>query len=365
MFRAMLGDNTGILELVWFNNKFIKNNINIGDELLVYGKVKKAAKAQMINPEYRKIHKEGKIKGENTVTFPHKLSQITDKQKYEAFRTTPFANGFTFNFAKAVIANEQLGKNSVPDFLTVSISSTDYIGHTFGPNSIEMQDTYLRLDRDLASFLEYLDVTIGRGKYTVFLTADHGVAHIPQFLNEHNMPGGYFEDGTIEKELNSELEKKFGQKKLIQKVMNYQVYINEKLIQDSAVSRDAVITSTIQLLKAKDYVVTAFETDELPEVTLPEPQKTMVVNGYNPKRSGQIQFTLKPGYFDGWGTGTTHGLWNPYDAHIPFVLYGCGIKPGKLYRDVHMTDIAPTIAALLKIQMPSGNVGKVVYEALY
>ncbi|MBI3883925.1 MAG: alkaline phosphatase family protein, partial [Sphingobacteriales bacterium] len=122
---------------------------------------------------------EGNIKGENTPTFPHKLSLIGN-DKYEAFKTTPFANTYTFDLAKATIQNEKLGAtNGITDFLAVSISSTDYIGHTFGPNSIEAEDTYLRLDRDIASFLQYLDGTIGKGNYLLFLTADHGVAHVP------------------------------------------------------------------------------------------------------------------------------------------------------------------------------------------
>lgn len=111
---------------------------------------------------------ENTIKGEKSVTFPHKLSGISAADKYEAFKTTPFANSFTFDFAKAAIENEGLGKNSVTDFLTVSISSTDYIGHAFGPNSVEIEDCYLRLDNDIAGFLQYLDTKIGKGNYLVF-----------------------------------------------------------------------------------------------------------------------------------------------------------------------------------------------------
>ena len=120
----------------------------------------------------------------------------------------------------------------------------------------------------------------------------------------------------------------------------------------------------IKDLKQKEYIVTAFETARIAETSLPEPQKTMLMNGYNPKRSGDIQFTLKPAYFDGGKKGTTHGLWNPYDAHIPLVWYGWGIKTGKIKRETYMTDIAATLAALLKIQMPNGCVGKVITEVL-
>ncbi len=305
---------------------------------------------------------ENTIRGEKTVTFPHKLSAIDAKDKYEAFRTTPFANSFTFDFAKAAVENEMLGKNSVTDFLAVSISSTDYVGHTFGPNSVEIEDTYLRLDRDIADFLNYLDVKIGKGNYTLFLSADHGAAHIPSFLAEHNIPGGAFEDAGILKELNTKIEEKFAVKKAVQTVMNYQVYLNKKGIQEQGKTIDEITGFIIGTLKAKDFIINAVELDELQEASLPQPQKDMMINGYNPKRSGDIQFTFKPGYFDGWTKGTTHGAWNPYDAHIPCLFFGWGVKPGKTYRTTSMADIAPTIAALLKIQMPNGCVGKVIAE---
>ncbi|MBL7701248.1 MAG: alkaline phosphatase family protein [Ferruginibacter sp.] len=307
---------------------------------------------------------EGAIKGESTVTFPHRLSAIPDSSKYESFRTTPFANTFTFDFAKAAIENESLGQNTVTDFLAVSISSTDYIGHAFGPNSVEIEDTYLRLDKDIADFLQYLDARLGKGNYTFFLSADHAVAHIPAFLAEHKIPGGNFEDADIRRELNQMIEKDFGVRNAVQSLQNYQVYLNSNELERQGKDIDAVKKAVIKTLKAKPFIIAAFETDKLMLTTLPEPQKTMMINGFNPKRSGDIQFTLKPGYFDGGVKGTTHGLWNPYDAHIPCVFFGWGVKKGKTSRETYMTDIAPTIAALLQIQMPSGSVGKVITELI-
>lgn len=307
---------------------------------------------------------ENTIKGEKTVVFPHKLSLIEAKDKYEAFRTTPFANSFTFDFAKAAIENEKLGKNTVTDFLAISISSTDYVGHTFGPNSIEVEDTYLRLDSDIAGFLAYLDAQVGKGNYTLFLSADHGVAHIPSFLKEHKIPGGTFEDSDILKELNSKVEEKFAVKKAVKTVMNYQVYLDKKGIAEQGKGVDEVTGFIINTLKEKEFIVNAVELEEIQEAALPQPQKDMIINGYNPKRSGDIQFTFKPGYFDGWTKGTTHGAWNPYDAHLPCVFFGWGVKQGKTNRLTSMADIAPTIAALLKIQMPNGCVGKVITELI-
>ena len=305
---------------------------------------------------------ENAIKGEKTVTFPHRLSTIGDADKYESFKTTPFANSFTFDFAKSAIENEALGKNTVPDFLAVSISSTDYIGHSFGPNSVEIEDTYLRLDNDIADFLQYLDTKVGKGNYLVFLTADHGVAHIPAFLAEHKIPGGVFNEGEVSRELNKMIEDEFGMKNVVQSLQNYQVYLNADEISKQGKDLSAVKKSVIRFLAAKPFIIHVFDTRELASTTMPEPQKTMMGNGFNPKRSGDIQFTFKPGYFDGGKKGTTHGLWNPYDAHIPLLWYGWNIKPGKTNRETYMTDIAATAAALLQIQMPSGCVGKVITE---
>jgi predicted AlkP superfamily pyrophosphatase or phosphodiesterase len=306
---------------------------------------------------------EGNINGESTVTFPHKLSAMGDK-KYSSFRTTPYANTFTFDFAKKAIENEKLGSNTVPDFLTVSISSTDYIGHTFGPNSIEAEDTYLRLDKDIADFLQYLDQKIGKGNYLIFLTADHGVAHIPAFLAEHKIPGGTFSDNAFAKEINQEIEAKFGLKNIVQSVQNYQVYLNFKEIEKQGKDKAAIVNDVMNVIRQKPYIVNVFETEKIMQTTLPDPQKMMTTNGYNPKRSGDIQFTFKPGYFDGGTKGTTHGLWNPYDAHIPLLFYGWNVPHGKTNRTTYMTDISATVAAMLHIQMPNGCVGKVITEAM-
>lgn len=305
---------------------------------------------------------EDNIKGEKTAVFPHKLSAITGPDKYSAFKTTPFSSTYSFEFAKATIENESMGKNTVTDFLALSISTPDYIGHTFGPNSIEVEDTYLRLDRDIADFLTYLDKTVGVGNYLFFLTADHGVAHIPGFMAEHKIPAGVFNDNTVAKKINDAVDSIFGVKKAIQTVMNYQVYLNINLLEKEGKDVAAVKKLVIKMLKEEDFVVTAFATEDLVTTVLPPTQKEMMINGYNPKRSGDIQFTAKPGYFDGWAKGTTHGLWNPYDAHIPLLWFGWNIKPGKSNREVYMTDIAPTLAAMLQIQMPNGSVGKVITE---
>jgi predicted AlkP superfamily pyrophosphatase or phosphodiesterase len=298
-------------------------------------------------------------------TFPYSLSSIT-KGKYSTFKYTPYASTFTFNFAKQAIENEKLGTGNVTDFLAVSISSTDYMGHTFGPNSVEAEDTYLRLDKDIADFLNYLDAKMGRDNYLIFLSADHGVAHIPNFLKENKIPADVFTESINMKELNKLIEDSFGIKKCILSIENYQVYIDIALLNINRKDVAVIKMFILDWLRAKPFVTHAFELSSLPVTTIAEPIKTMLTNGYLPARSGDIQILIKPGYFDGGNSnkGTAHGLWNPYDAHIPLLFYGWAIKHGKTSRETYMTDIAPTIAALLQIQMPSGCVGKVLGEVM-
>lgn len=305
----------------------------------------------------------GKLPEEKTVTFPHRLSQIT-KSKYTAFKYTPFAATYTFDMAKSAIENEKLGKNNVTDFLAISISSTDYMGHTFGPNSIEAEDTYLRLDGDIADFLNYLNTTIGEGNYLLFLTADHGAAHVPVFLDQHKIPAGNFSISDLSKKLNARLEDVFGLKKGFITIQNNQVYLDYSYLKKSDKNPEVVEEEIIDFLNEQPFVEYAFSTKNIETASMPAVIKKLLINGYNFKRSGQIGFIQKPGYIGMGNTGTTHGAWNPYDAHIPLIWFGTNIKPGKTNRETYMTDIAPTLSAILNIQMPSGNVGKVIEEVV-
>jgi len=302
------------------------------------------------------------LPGEDNV-FDHQTDTIT-KSKYTSFIYTPGANTYTFDMAKAAIKAEDLGKGVFTDMLAVSFSATDYAGHKFGPNSIEVEDMYLRFDKDLSMFLSYLDVVVGKDQYLLFLTADHGVAHIPAFNREHRLPGGAVDDALIGQQINDSLTKRFNLTNLIENISNYQIYLNQAVLPETNVDKEVVKNFIIQKLLQHPGISHAFDLSTLGNFPLPQQVKLMVANGYNQKRSGDIQFIFKPQWFDGFNKGTTHGVWNPYDAHIPLLWYGAGIKPGKLYREVYMTDIAPTLAALLGIQVPNASIGKVIDELM-
>ena len=306
---------------------------------------------------------EGKIPGINQNAFPYTTNNLGDK-KYKAFKYTPFGNTYTLKFAESAIENEKMGKGSVTDFLAVSLSSTDYIGHVFAPNSVEIEDTYLRLDLDLTEFLNYLDKTIGAGNYLFFLTADHGVAHNPDFMKEHKLPGGNFEDNDLMKSLNDTLKSLNRNVPQVMAIDNSQIYFNDNDELIKANGKEIFKDIIVSLLEKKSFISNAFDIEKVSTSTLPTVMVEMVKNSYYPKRSGDVMFIPNPGFLDGGKTGTTHGLWNPYDAHIPLVWYGWNIKSGRSHKEFHMTDIAATLAALLDIQMPNGCVGKVIEEVV-
>lgn len=298
---------------------------------------------------------------ESTTTFPHQLDNQVGKD-YKLMRATPYGNTFTLMMAKEALINENLGQRGETDFLNVSLSSTDVIGHMYGPNSVEIEDVYRRVDRDLGDFFAELDSRIGEGNYLVFLTADHGGAHIPGFLNENKLPGQAV--GSMVEELNEVVFQKFGVKDFVTDEYAYQIYLDENKLDDSKMSMKELQRFIIDYLNNKDEVYLAFDTRDYLTVNLPVDILERFRRGFNPKLSGDIQVILKPGSFFGEQVGTNHGLWYPYDSHIPLIFYGWKIKPGQLNREVYMTDIAATVAALLHIQMPSGCIGKPIYEVM-
>ncbi len=304
---------------------------------------------------------EGKFTGETTTTFPHQTSKL----RLSDIKKTPFGNNIVFDLAKEAIAEERLGQGAVTDFLCISCSSPDYIGHMFGPNSIEVEDTYLRLDRDIADFLNYLDDKIGENEYTLFLTADHGVAHNPQFLLDHKVPAGYSYSSKLKDELNAALNPLFKSNRLVRQVGENYIWLHHGVTDSLKLDESLITKEILKVLKSHTEVQYAIAMEHIDKAVLPKALKEMAINGYNAKRSGEILLLLQPGWFDAYAvTGTTHGTWNPYDTHIPMLWYGWGIKNGATNRTVHMTDIAATIATLLHIQMPNGCIGECIDDVL-
>lgn len=311
---------------------------------------------------------EGKFKGEAAPVFPRDLNKLKVENGLDLIKGTPFGNTLTLDLAKAAIENENLGKNpeGVTDFLAVSLSSTDYIGHQFGIDAIEIEDTYLRLDADLASLISYLDEHIGKDAYTLFLSADHGAAHNPRYFKDKKGNAGYFDTKKHKAEINMMLELKFGEKELVNSLMNYQVHLNNALIANEKLDESDIREAIVAYMKKMDGVAFVTDMDKTAVASIPARIKERIINGYHIKRSGVIQYILEPQWFSGTenGTGTTHGTWGSYDAHIPLVFMGWGVNKGKSNRETHMVDIAPTLAAILKIEEPNGNIGVPIEEVI-
>ncbi|MBS4062954.1 MAG: alkaline phosphatase family protein [Chitinophagaceae bacterium] len=300
----------------------------------------------------------------NKTTFPYDTRSYAGTN-YGKLPYMPQGATYTFEMAKAAMVGEQLGKRGITDFLTVSISSPDYMGHTYGPNSVEAEDTYLRLDRDLGAFLNYLDAQLGKGQYLVFLTADHGAAHVPGFLKEYKLPGGSIPLGTLVKKVNDEVANTFGIKNAIIFSTYYNLSLNTKMLDSLKLDvAETVKQYIIHFFEHQEGIFRVVDKSKLGTAILPNPVRERLINGFYPYRSGDLQVIPEPQWFKDNPKGTDHSVWNPYDSHIPLLWYGWNIKPGRSTEEVYMTDIAATVAAMLRIQMPNGCVGKPIQAVM-
>ena len=300
--------------------------------------------------------------------FPYDLAKLRSKNSAAFLSNTPFANDYLTEMAKATLVNEGMGKDDVSDFLCISFSSTDAVGHRVGPNAVETEDVYLRLDRNLADILKTLDKEVGVGNYTVFLTADHGVADVPQYLKDNKVPAGYFNENYAKAKLDEHLASYFPGRSFIEVISNEQIYLNQAAFQKDPKTSGIdmfIVTELIgKYLMTIDGVADFYTENILRETNYSEGGvRGAVVRGYHAKRSGDIVISLEPGWFSGGSVqGTTHGSPYSYDTHVPGLFYGHGIKKGSSVRYHPITDIAPTISVLLNIKFPSGCTGQPVAE---
>ena len=309
---------------------------------------------------------EGKFRGETSTSFPHNLPELWDDNGgYDILKSTAYGNSITADFALEALKEEKLGQDAITDFLAVSFSSTDYVGHMFGVNSKEVEDTYLRLDQDLARLLTALDEQVGEGEYTVFLTADHAAVNVPAYLKDNKIPAGYFSMNDSKDKFSEFLKFKYGTTDIIKNISNYQIFLDHEIIANLDMELEDVEEEIAQELLGYDGIYKIYTGHQMWENEYTSGVPHILQMGYNQKRSGDILLVLYPAHIGGYGkTGSSHGMPWIYDTHTPLLFFGKGIQQGSTVSRTEIPDIAPTVAALLGIAFPNGTTGKPIVEVL-
>jgi len=299
------------------------------------------------------------FRGKGMATFPYDLKKLSKKNGgFDLLKATPYGNSIVTDFAIEALKAEALGKDNITDVLAVSFSSTDYVGHNFGVNSKEIEDTYIRLDKDLKRFFEVLDAEVGVGEYTLFLTADHGAIDVPAYLQSLKIPAGYVDNNQFKERFNTFLKDSYGTTAIVENISNNQIFIDKnklkKLGLDLETVQKAIVNEQINYSNiSKVYTATTMNS-----VYFADGIEALLQKGYNQKRSGDIILVNNPAYISYPKVGSTHGSGLNYDTHVPLLFYGKGIKKGHTFKKTEITDIAPTISALLGISFPNFSIGE-------
>ncbi len=309
---------------------------------------------------------EGSFSGLLRPVFPYNLKELAPKNYgYSILKGTPAGNTMSNLFAQAAIKGESLGKDDVTDFLALSFSSTDYVGHQFGPQSMEAQDIYLRLDLEIAQLIKFLDTEVGEGEYVVFLTADHGSVQVPSYLQKLQVPADYWSPGNMVIDAKAFLVKRFGVGNWILDYSNNQFFLNHKLANQKGLKMVDLENDLVDFCVEYDGVLKATTAHAMRNNEYTEGVLNVIQNGYNQERSGDVIIVSKPGWMQySSRTGTSHGSPFAYDTHVPLIFYGWGIEKGNSFEKTYIRDIAPTVSSLLHIQMPNGCTGNTLLELM-
>jgi predicted AlkP superfamily pyrophosphatase or phosphodiesterase len=303
--------------------------------------------------------------------FPYDLRKLSLKGKsgsqrdYSLLRETPFGNTLTTSFAKKLIEMEQLGKDDITDFISICYTSTDYIGHRFGPSSYEMADAIFRLDREIEELLKYLLETFGKKNILVYFTSSHGISEIPGILESNKIPSGYFRQDQALYLLRSYLKATYGDGDWVKGYSEKQVFLNRTLIEDAKLPLEEVQKKVARFLVqfsgvAAAYPYSAFESNDFNNGNLKR-----IMNNFSPQRSGDVIITLNSGWVEKEVDNVTnHNSPYDYDSHVPLVWYGWSVNRASVMRKVNMTDIAATLSSMCKIPFPNACTGEPLFELL-
>jgi predicted AlkP superfamily pyrophosphatase or phosphodiesterase len=310
------------------------------------------------------------IGGKSTPTFPYEFQKMSGgKLNTQYFTVSPFANTLLTDFAMESISNESLGSDKQTDMLCISYSTPDIAGHTFGPYSLEIEDMYVRLDRELERLLTNLETNFGKGGFVAFLTADHAVVPVPQMLIDKKLPGGYLFLDQYMNELKSVSLSKFNSD-LIEFETNQNIYLNLEKIDSLKLNKNDVAYFFAEKIKTWPNVKAVFTYQELSNPAKDNEWKDMVRFGYETRRSGEIIFIMEPGFLvkeidsEKAHRGTSHGSSFNYDTHVPLLWYGAQIPSKDVYETYEIIDIAPTLTHILNLQRSGAMTGKPILEVL-
>lgn len=284
----------------------------------------------------------------------------------------PLCGHITADMAIAAMKGEQLGQGDATDMLCISFSQTDVIGHEWSTRGEHTDEAYLELDKDIAKLLKAFDEQVGKGNYIVFLTADHGAAHNFQWMQDHKMAGGAWrmKEDVMGSGLKAYLRDQLGADlSIINGINGYRVYLNHGRIAELGLELSKVKEALIDYARQMPHVQFVMDFEKVNTWSVPDVIRSRALLGYHPHRSGDLLLVLEAGWYEFWTggmspVGTTHGEWNPYDAHIPLLFYGWKVEHGSTSREVHITDIAPTICQKLHIQQPNACVGEAITEVV-
>ena len=301
--------------------------------------------------------------------FPYDLKKLrsgnifSSKNDYSLLRETPFGNSLTTNFAIRLIQKERLGKDNVTDYLSICYSATDYIGHRFGPSSVEMGDAILRLDDDIKNLLTFINDSIGKKNVLIYFTAAHGISEIPAVLEKNRIPSGYFQQNQALQLLRSYLNAIYGEGEWVKGYSERQIFLNRTLIEDARLSLDDVQKKVARFLVQftgveAAYPYSAFEANDFGNGNLKR-----IINNFSPQRSGDVIVILNPGWVEKVSDFVTnHNSPYEYDSHVPLIWYGWTVNRSTVTRQVNITDIAATLSTLCKIPYPNACTGEPMFE---
>jgi predicted AlkP superfamily pyrophosphatase or phosphodiesterase len=300
--------------------------------------------------------------------FPYILKDISKKfdkkNNYEILKYTPFGDNLTKDFAISSIVGEELGKDEYTDVLNISFTVSERIGNLFGPLSVETEDIVLRLDKEIAHLLDFVDKTIGKENVLIYLTAEHGVVHIPEYLNQNKIPSGYFTSAGAISLLRSYMNNIYGKGDWIKQYHGQQIYLNRTLIEDAKLKLSDVQDKVANLMLQFSGVANTMTSTTLQSTNFTEGIFNTMQNGCNQKRSGDVVLNLRAGWAEkpdlNQGFAPAYG----YDRRVPLIWYGWKIGRNTIHRKVDLTDIAPTICTLLEISYPNSATGSPILEII-